>query len=148
MFWKKTLLPLIMLVFAGIYFNEVRQLDALDQALIKPVFFFMVLLFMINTASDYRESKDRQSNASALKKGNSQFRKILEYIALTAVYLMLMPYLGFMISSILFLAGALYRLNVRKTITLIALPVGLSVLLYFLFVHLFSVPLPTGIFII
>lgn len=148
MFWKKTFLPLLMLAFAAIYFIEVRQLHDLDQALIKPVFFLMVLLFIINTVSDYRENKRCQDNASTKQNENFQFRKILPYIVLTAVYLIVMPYVGFMPASILFLAGALYRLNVRKTIVLITLPIGLSVLLYFLFVYLFSVPLPAGIFIL
>lgn len=62
-----------------------------------------------------------------------------------ALYLMLMPKLGFVIATILFVLIIMIWLGVRNKYTLVFLPIISSCILYYIFKYLLFVKLPVGI---
>ncbi len=66
-------------------------------------------------------------------------------IVLTAVYAAVLPILGFLISTIAYLAGALLLMKVRKPVYLVVVPIIVSITLFALFGLLLEVPLPYGL---
>ncbi len=60
-------------------------------------------------------------------------------------YIIVIQYLGYYISTFLFLTGGSYLLDYRKTWLILLNSVGFTVLSYFIFYKILQVPLPTGL---
>ena len=67
-------------------------------------------------------------------------------MGLVFLYAVLIPNLGFYVSTLFFLTTLLWVSKVRKPITLITIPIGTLLFLFLFFQTLLKVPLPTGIF--
>ena len=68
--------------------------------------------------------------------------KAVTMFVLTFAYQFVMPYIGFVISSILFFGSLMWLGGDRRPIRLLGYSCGLSLLLYFFFKELFQIPLP------
>lgn len=66
-------------------------------------------------------------------------------IVLTTIYAGVSPLLGFLISTILYLVGALLLMKVRKVVYLVLVPICVSFALFGLFGLVLEVPLPYGL---
>lgn len=66
-------------------------------------------------------------------------------IALTALYVVLLPVLGFTLATFLFLLSAIWLLGVRSKRHLLGVPFGLAAAGYLLFIVALSSDLPEGI---
>lgn len=62
------------------------------------------------------------------------------------VYIILMPYVGYMIMTPLLIAGLTFYLGYRKIYANLIIGIVVMISVYVLFNKLLSVPLPTGIF--
>lgn len=60
-------------------------------------------------------------------------------------YLLLMPYTGFLVGTMVFLPIVLYYSDVRSKLILAALSIGLPILLFYIFSRIFLVRLPEGV---
>ena len=137
-------IPFILLLCATVYFAEVSQGKPQDMMLIKPVFYLMVLLFCVNAATDMRAIlRDRVKDAQS---GSSSLRQILSFAGLAVLLLVTLPFLGFLISSTLFIFLVLTMFKVENRKILFLMPIGVSATLYALFEFVFAVALPTGFF--
>jgi hypothetical protein len=90
-----------------------------------------------------------QSNGSAEKKGFflPDYKYVFIGFAFFVVYVLLMYYLGYLISTLIFLPCFMWILGPRdkKSLVVIALvSLGLTFLMQFCFVHLLKVFLPSG----
>lgn len=65
-------------------------------------------------------------------------------IGLTFLYILALPYLGFPLTTVVYLLVMLRSVGVRGTFRLPALALGLSLMLIFIFANFMSVPLPRG----
>jgi putative tricarboxylic transport membrane protein len=65
-------------------------------------------------------------------------------LLLIFAYLCAMPYLGFLISSILFFGSIMWLGGDRRPFRLLGFPCGITLFLYFFFGELFQIPLPKG----
>lgn len=63
----------------------------------------------------------------------------------TIAYALLLNPLGFVIATVAFMIVALYLMGVRNPVPIVAMPVVLALLVYFLFTAALSVYLPQGI---
>ena len=68
----------------------------------------------------------------------------ITYILFTILYLIIMQYLGYYISTVLFLIGGMYYLTYRNWKVMISLTAGWLVFSYLAFYKLLYVPLPQG----
>ena len=97
------------------------------------IFAFSLLLFI--QAVLRKEDKDPQWG---------RIDVVLIYFGSTIVYLILMQYIGYFLSTILFLIGGMYYLTYRNWKVMISLTAGWLLFSYFAFYKLLYVPLPTG----
>ncbi len=68
--------------------------------------------------------------------------KVVPIVGALVVYVILMEYLGFIISTIVFLLSSLYLFGERRKKILVLVPIISSVLVYFLFTKAFMIVLP------
>lgn len=139
-------IPFILLFMAFMYFMEVRGHKAQDLMLIKPVFYMMVVLFFINTATDLRDIvRNRDKEAAAETGERRSLKTILSFAGLAVLLVAALPYVGFLISSTVFIFLALSMFKVNKKEILYLMPICVSVILWALFEHGFGVELPVGL---
>ncbi|MBA2375810.1 MAG: tripartite tricarboxylate transporter TctB family protein [Actinomycetota bacterium] len=69
---------------------------------------------------------------------------VVGIVVLTAIYAAVLPILGFLISTILYLVGALLLMKIRRPVYLVLVPIAVSITLFGLFGLLLEVPLPYG----
>lgn len=70
------------------------------------------------------------------------------FIILTVLlvfYVWIMGYIGFIVSTLVFLPFTIFLMGYKKVLNLIACSVGITVFVYFLFVKVFEIPLPENI---
>jgi putative tricarboxylic transport membrane protein len=68
----------------------------------------------------------------------------LELVGLSIVYIFVLPYVGFITSSVIFLVILMWRLGVRHWAALTVVPIATVVLVYLGFEEGLMVPLPDG----
>jgi putative tricarboxylic transport membrane protein len=73
--------------------------------------------------------------------------KLLPVVATLTIYVLLMEYLGFVISTIAFLVAALWVFGERRKTMLIGVPVATALAVYFLFTKAFLIVLPEAAFL-
>lgn len=71
-------------------------------------------------------------------------RKAIIMFVLTFFYQLLMPYIGFIVSSILFFGVIMWLGGDHRRIPIVAYSVGLTLLLWVFFKEIFQIPLPVG----
>lgn len=135
-------IPFVLLFMAGLYFLEVRGGKEQDLMLIKPVFYLMVVLFLINAVTDMRAILKDKGKAAAAEA--DPLRKILPFAGLAVLLVAALPYLGFLISSAIFMLLVLFLFKVDSKAILALMPIVVSVSLYLLFEYVFGVELPVG----
>ena len=145
---KKLALPAIVLLWSAAYFIEVAGYSKKNQYLIKPVFIVMVILFVVNTFTDIREWRREQESgkgASQISQEEKQvLLKSLLVVVSMAVYVILMPHIGFIITTAVLLAVLLLIMQVREFLPLILLPLIVTGILYAVFTTGLHIPLPAG----
>lgn len=146
---KKMALPTIVLAWAATYYVEVMGYSAKNHRLIQPVFWVMVLLYVINGITDYREWKKEQAQEgekpSALKNlDREKAVRVVSVVAVMAIYVAVLGLLGFVISTLLFAGVVLFIMGERKWYKLVGIPLVLALFLYVVFRLALSIPLPTG----
>lgn len=145
---KRLAIPAIVLLWSATYFIEVAGYSKKNQYLIKPVFIVMVVLFVVNTFTDIREWKrEREENKGALQISQEEkqvlFKSFLVVVSM-AVYVIVMPHLGFIITTAVLLAVLLLIMQVKKPLPYILLPLIVTGILYAVFKLGLHIPLPAG----
>ena len=86
----------------------------------------------------------RPKETGALPRGGAALR-VGGVLALLVAYAALFEALGFVAATALFLLGALLLAGIKRVAYLILVPVGVSVVLFYLFYELLEVSLPRGL---
>jgi len=68
--------------------------------------------------------------------------RVTALVVTVLVYIRLMPHLGFLLSTPLFLAAAMLLFGVRRTVLILASSVGVTLAVYGIFYSLFQILLP------
>lgn len=74
-----------------------------------------------------------------------QALKVVGVLVLLLVYAAMLKPLGYIVSTVIFLVGALILADVRRPLPLVLMPVGLAVVLFYVFYELLRVSLPRGV---
>jgi cell division protein FtsW (lipid II flippase) len=139
-------IPFLLLVMALAYFLEVRGQRDQDLMLIKPVFYLLVVLFIINAITDLRDILRKKNNEAVQTGEKESLKKILSFAALTVALIVALPYMGFLVSAMLFIFAALLMSRVENKLILYAMPICVPLVLYVIFEYAFGVELPIGFF--
>lgn len=166
-FSHKIIVATGILIFTLIYFWDVSSLNnSQDKLLVDPVIWIIILLYPIIIWQEWREKNnkttekvgiteqllddadltDQLENEEEEDEASARLTKKIFYFMLsTLLYLLIMNYLGFVITTIIYMPIIMWILGTKSKKTLILLPIGFTVLLYILFSNLLGIPLPQGL---
>ena len=137
-------IPFVLLCLATLYFMEVRGGKAQDMMLIGPVYYLMVVLFVINAATDLRDILRERGKEAAARKEEDSLKRILSFGGLAILLVIALPWAGFLVSATLFVFSALMLFEVTNKALLYVMPIGVALTLYALFEYVFGVELPAS----
>jgi len=161
-FLSKMIIPTIILGWATYYIISVLKFKPLNLVLIRPVYFVMLGLYIINGVIDYfacrkeekmknvaantAESKEKRSFVEVVKElAAAKQSKIVYIFIMILLYALLLKPVGFIIVNLLFLFGVLFVMGERKVWKLIAIPIVVTAAMYMVFVVGLKILLPAGI---
>ena len=133
----------IVMAFAALVFFQAGKIPNLQVSAIGPDFFpkvlasILFLLGMIQFCQSWRTAHSETEFQSKIKHP-------LIAMGLMIAYLLLFNWFGFLISTPLIVFTFLYYLKIRKWQPLFLTPVGITLLIYAVFVEFLNVPLPMG----
>lgn len=141
----------IMLLVSVVFFMLTTDLP--DRAALFPKFILSILLFfsiaiIINGFIKTAKAKKGEQVSKGDEEERITFSKVkrpLFFLFLLSIYVLLMNFLGFFISTSILIVVVLYLLHVRKLLTFIFTVLGINMFIYILFVRLLHVNLPQGI---
>jgi putative tricarboxylic transport membrane protein len=130
---------LILCGLAGYFFAY--QLENLAVAGLSAAFFpsFLFTVLVICGLILIKQGLKREKKIAF---PNLHLAKLLPVVGILVVYVLLMEYLGFIISTIVFLLSSLYVFGERRKKMLAVVPVMTAVIVYFLFNKAFMIVLP------
>lgn len=144
------LVPALLLTYATDYYLEVRALPQPETnlLLIEPVYFILLGCFVLFSAGRVRATfgSDRQSTLDEFPDAGRLFSwKSLTFVAITVTYAVLMPVLGFVVTSLFYIVSLSLFLGVRSVAALSLMPLITVTLLYVGMEWWLRLPLPKGI---
>ncbi len=138
------------------YYLDIRKLARQDKLIVEILLLFLAVVLVVRTVLTFKElTAFLARRRAAGEQGEpfpSAFRRALHskeviFLAATASFIALFPHIGFFVSSFLYVLTANILLGTKGKFKLIAIPAGLTLVTYLLFVLVFQIRLPTGILI-
>lgn len=148
-FMAPLFVPSVVLALSGAYYMESVNVDPIDKILVKPVCLLILTFYLYFVAVEFISHKKaacphEENNGSGNVKIEVPYKEAI-IICMTALYVWIIQYLGFVFTSIIFMASMLYILNVRKLWIVCCFSIASSAVLYFAFKVVLMVPFPSGI---
>lgn len=153
-FVAKFTILLIALVFGIAYYIDIMDLARQDKMIVEILLLFLAVTLVIRTVRTIVEYKEflalSREQGRKVKSISTVIRNLFKtkeaiFLATTAPYVVLFPRIGFFVSSFIYVLAANILLGTKGKVKLIAIPTGLTVLIYLLFVVVFEIKLPKGI---
>lgn len=120
------------------------ELDVLGAEFLPRLYSILLILFGLILLVQAVVKKDSEEKDDEQKP--STYIYGLSTIAIVLLYILILPYVGFYISTILAMLALLYFSKVRKVLVLVSVPLGVILFIYVVFEILLKVPVPTGSF--
>ena len=137
------IIALLIIIVAGFFYSQTFDFPQLDNQLIGADFMprvyciFLIILGCILLIQTYRDKDDTDEQESTMKYSIGAMLFVI-------LYVIVIPYIGFYISTFLLVLGLLLFSKVKNKIYLIAIPVGTSLFIYVFFQILLKVSIPMG----
>jgi|GEM_PF-6370886 len=148
---KNYLFGLLALVFTITYVISINSLPKETITFPRVILIFLVPLFIWNFAESVMNfRKTLQSEEPEEKKLDCSLhltKARLFVMLVTLIYIFLMPTLGFVVTTPLYLAVLALFLGVRKPVRLIVFVVVFTAVVYVIFAMWLKVQIPQGLFI-
>lgn len=142
---KKSLPDIIIsIVLLGFLATLAMQLSSVPDVsrnyptLLIVVAAIMSAILLIKSAIRYRHAEVVETNVVG------QLKIILPFCLMIIAYLILMGYLGYIISTVVFMIAALCYLRMKNKIAIVILALAMTVIIYFVFSKYLIVVLPFG----
>lgn len=140
--------PIMALAFAVYYLFTIWDLAweaQINGMLIGTILIGLILAFLVKTAVQWFKGKISLRCEEFLSFGSLQRRKI-GILLLAVSYVFFMQWLGFTLTTVLFLIASMVALGVRSRPMLLGISLTLSLLGYIFFVVLLDTRFPSGPF--
>ncbi len=146
------LVPALLLGYATHYYLEVRALPRPETnlLLIEPVYFILLgccLLFGIGRILVAFRATQHEDLGTEQVGGRLDFWKSASFVGLTLLYAVLIPVVGFVVITIIYIVLLSLTLGVRSLAALTITPVAVVALLYMGMELWLNLPLPKGMFL-
>lgn len=145
------IVPSIMLAYATYYYLEVNALPKreVNLLLIQPIYFVMLVAFIVlivtYVCKSLADKHIRRSNSEASERKINNKAATLSFVVLTVAYVYGIEWLGFVVSSWLYMTLLLIFFSVKIWVVTAAYPAGTALFIYLTFDMWLSIPLPKGI---
>ena len=117
--------------------SPAQPIDPGPAAFPRLIFGGVAILALLQLLEPGKGEEELPRGRQALKVGG--------VLVLLLVYAAVLKPLGFIVSTVIFLVGALILAGVRRPLPLVLMPVGLAVVLFYVFYELLRVSLPRGV---
>ena len=157
---RKLITPTLMFAWALYYFIEVSGKKASAGLFVKPVFWVMLLLYVVIVFMDVRDWRDEEKEAAVKQKEETEeekaarlakdlkekedLKRTLICLASGILYVFLLPYLGFVLDTFLMLGGLFIWLKAPNKVVALLVAAAVTAGMYLLFKVGLKVPLPKG----
>ncbi|MFA1820065.1 tripartite tricarboxylate transporter TctB family protein [Virgibacillus oceani] len=137
------LFVVFLVIYGTTYYLEVlsQSKSIEDHAMITLIYFSLLILSIISVVIDIRKWTVNKENISIPW---SSAKKPLIFLLLLTGYLILIPILGYFVSSLIFFVVVAYWLKSKKWKELLLVPVVLLIIVYFVFVVLLDQRIISG----
>jgi hypothetical protein len=156
---------LVTLVFSGLYWRAadgiaISPLDgvinagALPKMLAFALMLFSVLLILraVLTEVMYLRAARRAAGIAASRPEeegakqftNAQHMKAAGVLVIGVIYLLMLPYLGYIISATLLISAMAIYIGAKPNAYTLMVAIGVTLVFYLLFVQFLDIPLPSG----
>lgn len=119
--------------------------DGLPKGLGVALGALAVLLILRSLAMRLAVGPDEPRSAEEVRRARHAHLRALGMLALGVAYLLVVPYLGYLLSIILLMGGVAAYNGISPSPRLAAMAAAGAVLFYLLFVQLLGIPLPPGL---
>ena len=139
-------LPILSLLFAIYYLYTIKDLAweaQVNGLLISSVLILLVLLFLIKVGIEVIRRQSTLGLGELFSWGRTQAARI-GLFGLAVVYVLIIPYTGYTLTTLLFLFTAMLVLGVRSPVKLVVISLVLSLTGYYLFIVLLDTRFPPG----
>lgn len=146
------LFALLALAFTCAYWFSAKDLPTESIVFPKALLAVLIVLFVWNGVNSVREFKKTLKDESTPEEEkwkcslNITSPKVVVTV-MTLIYILAVNWLGFVVSTFLYLGILAYFLGIRKPIPLVLFSAGYTAVMYGIFVMWLMVPLPSGILI-
>lgn len=144
---KRIFIPTLLVAWTLYYFLDVLHKDAKTGALIKPlslVVFVLYVIIMIGEVRRFLKQKNHEQDESKAAENKAMLINLLICLAVTAAYIIAMPYLGFVVSTSIFLSVMYLYAKAGRIYVVIPCSIAIAVVLFILFAKVLNVPLPVN----
>ncbi len=139
-------LPILSLLFAIYYLYTIKDLAweaKINGLLIGSVLILLVLIFLIKIGIEVTRHQSSLRFGELFAWGRAQASRI-GLFGLAVLYVLVIPYAGYTLTTCLFLFLAMFVLGVRSPVKLIGVSLALSLTGYYLFIALLDTRFPPG----
>ncbi|MEN1762000.1 tripartite tricarboxylate transporter TctB family protein [Anoxynatronum sibiricum] len=163
---KKKITDMMVLVIIGgfsmAYFNDISRLAQREKLVVQGLMAVVLVLWVVQAVRLFIEiRKSVSDNKSPQTQQNKETKQIhnqptmkelmankqVLLIILAAIYMIVFPFIGFFVTSFIFVLAVNLLMGTKSKLQLFAIPTGLLIFVYILFILIFKVRLPAGIFI-
>jgi hypothetical protein len=140
------ILPLMAAGYAAYYVYTINDFPweaQMNGTFIAVVIWLLVGAMLVRTALRLRRG-EATLRATGITKPQAKLAVRALFVAFTALDILLMPWLGFTLTVMLFLASAMWLLGVREVKPLVVIPLAAGSVGYLLFVVALDTRLPAG----
>jgi hypothetical protein len=92
-------------------------------------------------------AKSKEAAKKEKEKPKIVWSKMLKGILILLLYIALMKYLGYLASTLLFTAAAMFLLGNRNRVQLVVVPILTAAFIFLIFTYAMYIPLPKGVWI-
>lgn len=143
---ESVLIASIFLVALYAFWNTFSMPVSFDPKVPGPAFFpRMILIFLFAYIALYVFLRKKKLQAPP-KDREAGIKNGLLSAVLSVVYLLAMPFLGYFLSTFIYVAALLWLFDVKKITSLVFIPGAFVVVVYFIFFRLMAIDFPMGIF--
>lgn len=133
----------LIILFAGFFYAQTFEFPQLDNQLIGAEFmprFYCILLIILAGILLFQSFRDKAEDVEE----ENTMKYSMGAMGFVILYVIIIPFIGFYISTVLMVLGLLLFSKVKNKIVLIAIPIGTSVFIYVFFQILLKVSIPVG----
>lgn len=144
---QKLAFPTVAMLWVTYYFIETMSKPESARILIGPLYLLLLVLFALICHADFREYRKMAARPETPVMIDTRAGKAVWLcLVASAIYVAVMPYLGFLLSTTAFLAIGFTSLGAKNRALSFIVAVVFTVALYYFFHTLLYVALPSGIF--